>query len=165
MITVNPPLSDKGRKARYGVSYLRNVCANAGYNIEEISVDEDNQAVDAKIGFVGADVRVQVKCTQRSFTLADEHLTWTVEAHWRQKWSENVLPCYFLAVQVPSGGDPWIDHLDAQTVHNTSAYWTRIDVPSLGTNIAVKKDQRLTETTLHEWQNHLLQHFTPWSAQ
>ena len=51
------------RKARYGVSYIRNLCAQAGLRFGETEQDEDVLAVDCEIKYREANVGVQVKCT------------------------------------------------------------------------------------------------------
>src|SRR3712207_247295 len=70
--TTPPPLlatpgnihfSDNGRRGRYGVAYLRSLCATAGVGLKENSPDEDVDAVDATLKFARASAEVQVKCT------------------------------------------------------------------------------------------------------
>jgi hypothetical protein len=41
-------LPDTGRRARYGVAYLRTICAQAGVGVKETSPDEDVLAVDCR---------------------------------------------------------------------------------------------------------------------
>jgi len=40
-------LTPDRRKARYGVAYVRSICAQAGVNLQEMSRDEDVLAVDS----------------------------------------------------------------------------------------------------------------------
>lgn len=58
-----PILSVSARKARYGVAYLRSVCAQAGVGLSETSADEDVLAIDCDVKFAEGVVGVQVKCT------------------------------------------------------------------------------------------------------
>ena len=44
-------LSTNGQRARYGVSYLRNICAQAGVGLNETPADEDVLAVDCDVVF------------------------------------------------------------------------------------------------------------------
>ena len=54
-------LTPDGRKARYGVAYVRSICAQAGVNLQETSPDEDVLAVDCDIKFSGGGAHFQ--CT------------------------------------------------------------------------------------------------------
>lgn len=153
-------LDTNGRKARYGVSYVRSICAQAGVGFQETSPDEDALAVDCAVEFKEANVRVQVKCTS-TLTIAGRRASWPVEPGWVRKWAESLIPVYFVLVIVPAG-DPteWLDHRPAGTLHKTAAFWRRIDPVNLGSRIDVPKKQRLTIETLHTWRTEMLHCFT-----
>lgn len=146
------------QKGRYGVAYLRNICAQSGYGMSETSPGEDAMAIDCKIECYSGDIRVQVKCTEKDFTSQLDHLSMPVEDGWKEKWSAyGIYPAYFLVVRVPRGCDNWIvQNGDHTTLHQTAAYWTKIDVASIGSSIKVSKSKRFTSETVSAWENELL---------
>jgi uncharacterized protein DUF4365 len=154
-------LSANGRKARYGVSYLRNICNQAGVGIVEVSPDEDVLAVDCLIMFQEAEVRVQVKCTSTFKLVGGGTTSWPVEDHWLSKWKAASLPVYFVMVVVPDASESWITHEPSLTRHNTGAFWCRIDPAALGTRISLPKSQRLKAETLAIWHADLLAVLSP----
>lgn len=148
-------LSPNGRKARYGVSYLRSLCAQAGVGLTESSPDEDVLATDCDVKFAQGIVSVQVKCTSQ-FTIGGNSASWPVEETWLRKWDEILNPVYFLLVLVPADCGDWLDHDDAGTMHRTAAFWRRIKPEEITTSISVSKSQRLTVDTFDTWRADLL---------
>ena len=163
MAKTHKTLSASGQKARYGISYLRNICAHAGVGLTETSPDEDVLAVDCDVSFPAASVRVQVKCTS-SFKIGGYSASWSIKPQWREKWQDSAVPVYFVIVIVPSKLPLWLDHNSGGTFHHTAAFWSKIDASKLGTTISVPKSNRLTMATLPEWNNDLLACFTSGGA-
>jgi Domain of unknown function (DUF4365) len=153
-------LDTNGRKARYGISYVRSICCQAGVTMTETEPDSDVLAVDCSVMFREADVRVQVKCTSQ-WTIDGKSLTYPVEEGWIRKWDECKVPVYFAAVIVPSDPDTWLRHDKDGTFHSTAAFWVRLVPGTVSTSIAVPKDQRLTLDTIKIWHSDLLALFTP----
>ncbi|WP_432246286.1 DUF4365 domain-containing protein (plasmid) [Arthrobacter sp. G.S.26] len=149
------------RKGRYGVAYLKNVCAQFGVGLDETSADEDVNAWDCAVKYVINSVPVQIKCTSSDFTASDPHLSWPIKPAWRSKWSNyRGGPAYFLVVRVPSSPDEWIQHdADDQTLHQAAAYWARIDAATLGSSIRVNRANRFTAATLQLWHDDMLADF------
>lgn len=152
-------LSDNGRKARYGVSYVRAICSQAGVTMTETSPDEDVLAVDCQVHFEPGDVRVQVKCTS-SWTIGGASLTFPLEERWIRKWDRCRVPVYLVVVIVQPDPDEWISHDDNGTLHKSAAFWVRVP-KSPGPSIEVPKDQRLTGRTLSAWYEDLIAMYTP----
>lgn len=152
-------LADSARKARYGVAYLRSICAQAGVAMKETSPDEDVIAVDCDVDFVEAPVRVQVKCTS-NFTVGGKSASWPLEEGWLRKWEQSLVPVYFVLVIVKKDVNAWLDHPATSTVHRSAAFWRRIRPGELGSTIAIPKAQRLTVATLAQWHADLLESFT-----
>lgn len=154
-------LTENGRKARYGVSYLRNICSQAGVPLTENSPDEDVLAVDCLVNFIESPVRVQVKCTSKRKVVGWKSTSWPVEDHWRTKWSGSKIPVYFVMVVVPATTDTWLAHEPDHTRHNTVAFWSRIQPGLLGKSVKVPISQRLTADTIRLWHRDLATLFTP----
>lgn len=143
------------RQERYGISYLSDVCAEAGVGMIETRPGEDHYAIDAYVHLDKGLVPVQVKCTTKAFTTrAPRHIIWGVEPAWWTKWCENSAPVFILLVHVPSENGQWIDYAsDDITQHQTAAYWVEVD-KSLATpppSISVARQQRFTLATLSQW--------------
>jgi len=158
---IGSTLSPNARKGRYGIAYFQNVCAQFGVGFDETSPDEDVLAIDGSVQFPALPVRIQVKCTKKSFGSAGV-LSWPVTAEWKTKWSRNIGPAYFVVVQVPTDvpGD-WIDYDDADiTTHRSTAYWAKIDPTSMGASITINRTNRLTAETLASWNADLLACFS-----
>lgn len=154
-------LTPDGRKARYGVAYVRSICAQAGVSLQEMSPDEDVLAVDCDITFrAGAHVSVQVKCTS-GFKISGRSISWPVKTEWVKKWQERWLPVYFVTVIVPIDAAEWIKHDPAEgTFHHTAAFWRRIRRDEhIGTRISIPKSQRLQSSTLALWHSDFLETF------
>lgn len=149
------------RKGRYGVAYLKNVCAQFGVGLDETTSDEDVNGWDCAIKYLVNSVPVQIKCTSADFTADEPHLSWPVKPAWKSKWSAyRGGPAYFLVVRVPSSPDEWIQHgLDDQTIHRTAAYWARIDPAQMGASIRVDRANRFTAATLQHWHDEMLAEF------
>jgi hypothetical protein len=154
-------LLPNGSKARYGVSYVRNICAQAGVGLNETAADEDVLAVDCDVKFLEADVRVQVKCTGQ-FTLAAKQASWKVEQSWVDVWGKAKVPVYFVLVIVKGDAHEWLHHRPTGTIHNAAAFWRRVDgLPPETTSLTIAKKQRLTAATVQQWHNDLLACFAP----
>lgn len=141
-----------GKKARYGVSYVRTICAQGGLIFSENSPDEDVLAVDCDIKMAGASVSAQVKCTSTR-TITGRSVSWPVKPEWVNKWQRARLPVYFILVVVPAESADWIEHDPVKgTFHRTAAYWRRIlRDEQIGTRISISKKQRLQVSTLDLW--------------
>lgn len=144
------------QKARYGISYLRNICAQSGVPLTETEPDEDVMAVDCSVNFYEADVRVQVKCTSQYELANDRNLRWPIEEGWIRKWDRSFLPVYFVLVIVPEDSHTWLDHPDDGTMHLTAAYWRRIEPDQLVSSISILRTQRLTVDTMKVWHTDLM---------
>lgn len=156
-----PVLEDKGQKARYGVSYIRNLCAQAGLGFNETSTDEDALAVDGDVKFRAAAVGVQVKCSSQ-FKIKGKSASWELEDHWFDKWHESSVPVYFVLVIVPSDCLEWLTHSDDGTMHRTAAYWVRVDTMDRPDNgrLSIPKSQRLDVQSFQAWHSDLMSAFT-----
>lgn len=153
-------LGTNGCKARYGLSYVRSVCSQAGVTMTETEPDSDVLAVDCNVAFREADVRVQVKCTSK-WTIGGRSLRYPIEEGWIRKWDDSVVPVYFVVVIVPSDPALWLRHDQDGTFHGTAAFWVRLVPGTVGTSLAVPKDQRLTRNTIEIWHSDLLALFKP----
>jgi len=149
-----------GRKARYGVAYVRSICAQAGVPFHENSPDEDVLAVDCDIKVAGVTVSAQVKCTSTR-AIRGRSISWPVKTEWINKWQDAWLPVYFVLVVVPAESADWIEHDPVKgTFHRTAAYWRRIRPDEqIGTRISIPKGQRLEVATLDLWYSDLLETF------
>lgn len=145
-----------GRKARYGVAYLRTICCQAGVTIHEPEPDSDVLAVDCSIWYPQGDVRVQIKCTSK-WTIAGRSLTFPIEQEWVRKWDENIFPVYFVVVLVPTiTVHRWLRHDQDGTFHQAAAFWVKLPQGDIGSSIEVPKTQRLTARTIWAWHQDLL---------
>lgn len=155
-------LTPNGRKARYGVTYIRSICAQAGVGFHENSPDEDVLAVDCDIKFPIGIVSAQVKCTSQ-LTIQGNTASWPVKKEWVDKWQQNCLPVYFVIVMVPASASDWIEHDPAKgTFQRTAAFWRRIRSDErIGARIAIPKDQRFQASTLGLWYSDFLATFGP----
>lgn len=152
-------LSPNGQRARYGVSYVRNVCAQAGVGLNETSPDEDVLATDCEVVFAEGSVRVQVKCTS-GFALAGKTKSWKLKPEWLRKWDQSLVPVYFVIVVVPKSEPSWLSHPANGTMHQTAAFWERVPSGVAAKSISVPKSQRLTAATMDSWHADLLAAFT-----
>ena len=152
-------LGMNGCKARYGLSYLRSICSQAGVGMTETAPDEDVLAVDCSVEFPEAAVRVQVKCTSQ-WSIAGAQLTYPVEEAWVRKWDSIKVPMYFVVVIVSKDLERWVRQEDSGTFHETAAYWVRIVPGKTGASIDIPKKQRLSKITMAVWHNDLLSLFT-----
>jgi hypothetical protein len=152
-------LEPNRRKARYGVAYLRSVCAQAGVGMTETSPDEDVLAVDCSIEFFEAPVRVQVKCTSQ-FAITGRSASWSLDPAWTQVWAKAKVPVYFVLVIVGKDYDSWLEHDVDGTVHRAAAFWRRLVPGELGTRLEIPKSQRLSAETLQHWRRDMLAQFT-----
>jgi hypothetical protein len=153
-------LSPNGQRARYGVSYVRNICAQAGVGLSETSPDEDVLATDCTVDFKEGPVRVQVKCTS-GLTIGGKTKSYTLKPEWLRKWDESLVPVYFVIVVVPKQDKTWLAHQADGTFHRTAAFWQRVPQASTAKSITIPKAQRLTTDTLPIWHSELRAAFSP----
>ena len=146
-----------GRKARYGVAYLRSVCSQAGMPMAENSPDEDVLATDCTVSFAEAPVFVQVKCTSTS-TMTGKRVSVRLKQEWCDKWARCRLPVYLAVVVVPEDVSGWLAHRTTGTFHAAAAYWVRVDGVH-AKSVSVPKSQRLEATTFTQWHAELLASF------
>lgn len=143
------------RQERYGLSYLSDVCAEAGVGVSETRPGEDHYAVDAYVRLSRGMVSVQVKCTTAPFTLtAPQHISWSITEDWWNKWCSDSAPTFILLVQVPSDASQWIDYTtNDTTVHHTAAYWVQVDksLDPRPKSVVLPRSQRFTKKTLEDW--------------
>lgn len=144
-------LSDNACKARFGVVYLRALCAQAAFPISETDPDEDVQAVDCTVHTPALPLRVQVKCTARDFNGSGE-LTFPVLDHWRAAWSENLHTLYFVVVRLNTLQPSWLLHQAPTTLQNAAAYWVAVNPRQIPATIRVPRTNELTALTLEHWQ-------------
>jgi len=151
-------LSSNGQRARYGVSYMRNICAQAGFGLNETSPDEDVLATDCDVVFAEGNVRVQVKCTS-GLTLAGKTKSWRLKPEWLRKWDQSLVPVYFVMVVVPKQEKAWLTHPVDGTLHRTAAFWQRVE-GGRTKSISIPRSQRLTADTLSTWHEDLIAAFS-----
>jgi hypothetical protein len=156
---VTGTLTLNGQKARYGIAFVRSICAHAGVGVVETSPDEDVIAVDCDIQFPEANVRVQVKCTS-GLTIGGATKSWSLSESWIGHWRNSRVPVYMVIVVVPEDVSEWLDHIDEGTMHRTAAFWGRVDTLQDATSITIPRNQRLTVDTLEIWHNELLAVFS-----
>lgn len=156
---VTPPISTlgpNGAKARFGAAYLHAVCSQAGVGLDEVTIDEDVLAIDAKIAFAIGDARVQIKCSGQFRINGGETASWPAEPGWWNKWHRSKVPVYFIIVMVdPDDQTQWLQHSDHGTFSGTAAFWVRVDRLPETSSITVPKEQRLTADTLLLWRDEL----------
>lgn len=145
---------DNGRKARYGVSYLRSVCSQAGVGVTETGVDEDVLAIDCVLMFAEGQVVVQVKCTSGK-TIGGKTAAVSLKPEWCEKWAKQKGPVYLLLVIVPANIEDWLTHHPKGTAHASAAFWVRVHGDE-GTSVTVPKAQRLTSATFDTWNADML---------
>lgn len=153
-------LTLNGRKARYGAAYVRAVCAQAGVLMSEGSMDEDVLAFDCTVGFPDGEVRVQVKCSSQA-SLTASRIIWRLDDSWKRKWARSKNPVYLVVVLVPPNSDDWLEHPAEGTMHRSAAYWTRIRVDELGSQIVVPTSARFTADAMTLWLQDLLDSYSP----
>jgi hypothetical protein len=154
-------LTANGQKARYGVAYLRHICAQAGVPMTETSPDEDVMAVDCSLDFLEASVRVQVKCSS-AFSMRGRSASWLLEESWVRKWRQFRTPLYFVLVKVTNDASQWLQHLDDGTMHRTMAYWKKVEQADLNASgITLLRGNRLAAATLGQWHSDLLRSYRP----
>jgi hypothetical protein len=145
------PQSVNRRQASYGPTYVNSICAQTGYLWS--AVEADVHSFDGTITIhPGSTLSVQVKCRRKGFR---ESVSYPIKKHWRLNWEAADLPIFFVVVVVPENVGDWMQHEyepERRTIHQTSAYWTRID-PLLSDqkSIKVTASNRLTVDTIELW--------------
>jgi hypothetical protein len=150
--SVNPYFTDNGRRARYGAAYLHGICAQAGVEFGETTIDSDTLAVDGTIEFARIGARVQLKCTS-SFKVGNGNATLTLEDTWRRKWAENYGPIFVVIVKVPSDIPDWIEHAASLTRHRATAFGQRFDPAVHTKSMTFTAAHRLTVETIYDWRD------------
>jgi hypothetical protein len=153
----NGNFTDNSRRARYGVAYLRALCATAGVGLAETSPDEDVDAIDATIKFARASAEVQVKCTS-GFRVGTGSATLALEPGWVSKWSEALHPVFVVLVKVPLGFHEWIDFEETFTSHRTVAFGKRFEKSQHSRAMTFSQQDQLTADTLYEWRDQVYAH-------
>lgn len=147
-------LDRKLRQARYGVAYLRAVCAQAGVKLVETSPDEDVSGIDCILSFPQFDTRVQVKCTARRLGSTTGTLSYHIGEPVFRKWRRNQLRTYVVVVIVPADCDAWADfNVDDETRAHCAAYWAEVDRDKIVEpwTVQLERRRRLTPETLADW--------------
>jgi hypothetical protein len=142
---------------RFGVAYVRKVCAHAHVGFSESDPDEDVLAIDADIKYRAASTRVQIKTTTKySLTDGAEVLSLALEPAWVLKWRENINPAYLILVLVSKGVDSWVAYNGDHTLTNAFALWARIDnIAADADHLAIKRSDRFTVGTVGAWHHAL----------
>jgi hypothetical protein len=153
-------LDPNRRKARYGVAFVRSLCAQAGLSFSETSADEDVLAVDGEVGFTEGIVRVQVKCTS-SLKIAGRRASWPLDEGWVRKWSDSRVPVYFVLVIVDEDPGQWLEQRRNGTYHNAAAFWERVDLLGSEKRLTIPKSNRLDASTFDLWHAQMLECFSP----
>lgn len=147
------PQSFDRRQAWYGAVYVQAICAQAGYLWTPTPSEGDVHSFDGTVAVhPGVHLPVQVKCTRHPLV---RRKSYAIEDAWMENWSDLPLPGFFVVVVVPEDVSTWLQHdylPDVRTIHNTSAYWTRIDPlqpdqKSIGVNV----EDRLTADVIENW--------------
>lgn len=167
------PEGEDRRKAWWGVTYVRAICAQAGFLFAETPAEGDVHSFDGQIMIrAGLGVSVQVKCTGRPLS---RQRSYEIKPAWRANWSQLDLPGYFVVVVVPAlptdvsvppAVPGWMAHTRGKgeaghggqwtTSLASAAFWSRIDpLETSQTKITVTAGQRLTAETLELWATHL----------
>ena len=129
--------------------------------MSETSADEDVLAIDAEVSFPESPVRVQIKCTS-SLKIAGRTASWKLEEQWVKKWNASKIPAYFVLVLVPPEIDTWLLHSGRGTnMHQTAAYWQRVDLSDHSSTLSIPKRQRLTVESFAQWHQDVLSVFQP----
>jgi len=144
--------SDNGRRGRYGVAYLRALCAHAGVGFTETSPDEDIDAIDATLKFGRASAEVQVKCTG-TFKVGTGAATLPLEPAWVAKWASAYHPIFVVLVKVPTVIPDWIESTPVSTNHRTVAFGMRFDRTLHITSMKFTQADQLTAETLYDWRD------------
>lgn len=154
LVPANTNFSDNGRRGRYGVAYLRALCAHAGVGLSETSSDEDVDAIDATLKFGRASAEVQVKCTG-GFRVGPGQATLQLEPGWVEKWSESYHPVFVVLVKVPARVSDWIDSKASSTLHRAVAFGKRFDPAMHTASIQFTRGDHMTAETLYDWRDEL----------
>jgi len=151
-VSANQFYSDNGRRGRYGVAYVRTLCAHAGVGFIETSPDEDIDAIDATLKFGRASAEVQVKCTG-IFKVGTGAATLPLEPAWVAKWASTYHPVFVVLVKVPTLIPEWIESKPTSTNHRTVAFAKRFDRTLHTTSMKFSKADQLTAETLYDWRD------------
>lgn len=147
------PLDYTAAISRFGVAYVRNVCAHAHIGFSETSPTEDALALDGTLDFDSVGIRIQVKATTKwQLTSRAKTLVFPIEPEWREKWLKQRNPAFIVVILVSKEIPAWISHGTGSTRLAAYALWARIDkIDPNATSVTLSKSQRFTASTLGEW--------------
>lgn len=157
LVSANHHYGDNGRRGRYGVAYLRTLCAHAGVGLLETSPDEDIDAIDATLKFGRASAEVQVKCTG-TFKVGTGPATLSLDPVWVTKWSDSYHPIFVILVKVPPMIPRWIESGQSETIHRTVAFGKRFDPSTHATSMTFTRADQLSAETLYDWRDEVYAH-------
>lgn len=142
---------------RFGVTYVRKVCAQAHVGFSENDPDEDVLAVDGAIALAPALTRVQVKTsTHYSLRANQGTISLKITPAWREKWRVNLHPAYLILVLLERNIGNWFRYGNTDTLAGAYALWTRIDnLPASATHVYLNRTQRFTAQTVRDWSDYL----------
>lgn len=152
-------------QSRFGVHYVSGICSQAGFGIDEFSIDEDVLAVDATVQFPAVGARVQIKTTRtRALSDASEYISYTAKPGWLDKWRASIVaPVYFVVVLMPPDASGWMQHaVDGTTLSGIGAFWCRIHVEECEKSgqIIVPRANRLDASAIAQWEQATLGPYT-----
>ena len=150
LTAANHHFTDEARKARYGVAYVQTLCAHAGVDFKEGSVDSDYMAIDGTIEYPRVAARVQVKCTSQ-FKVGNGNMSLPLKPHWVTKWAESATAVFVVVVKVPKSVPDWVEHDSVFTRHRTVAFGKRFEPTVHQTVMAFTAADKLTTETIYDW--------------
>lgn len=150
--SANHRFDDNGRKARYGVAYLQSLCAHAGVDFKEGSLDSDNLAVDATIEYPRMPVRVQIKCTSK-YKVGNGNMTLELKPEWVAKWAESDTTVFVVVVKVPADIPSWLEHDPSFTRHCTVAFGQRFNASIHTKSMKFTASDKITSETVYDWRD------------
>ena len=147
------PQSLDRRQAWYGPAYVETICAQAGYLWTAGPAEGDVHSFDGTLTVhPGSTVSVQVKCRRKAFSSS---ASYRIKPAWRQNWEVLDLPAFMVVVVVPGTVSNWVQHEvqpTRRTIHDSSAYWARIDPLLPGQkSVKVMASDRFTADTIPTW--------------
>lgn len=146
----NHHFTDEARKARYGVAYVQSLCAHAGVDFKEGSVDSDYMAIDGTIEYPRVAARVQIKCTSQ-FKVGNGNMSLQLKPSWITKWTESATTVFVVVVKVPKSVPDWLEHDALFTRHGAVAFGKRFDPAAHQSAMVFTADDKLTTETIYDW--------------
>ncbi|MGW3030197.1 DUF4365 domain-containing protein [Streptomyces sp. NPDC001178] len=117
-------------KEQFSLGFVRMVAAAAGCSVKDHATDYDG--VDITIAssaqyarFYAPQFELQVKCTNRTDLLRDEHVNWQMEAGPFEKLTNpsRYLKAYLGVLVIPVGPGPWLEQDETQLLSKSRMYW------------------------------------------